>query len=119
MFVILDVFSGRPNPKWELPSQVRSEFLQKISELEPYEKVRQGDGLGYRGLIIIEKLSLGTKEIRYEVSNGTIQVIKDNKLSVTLHDQNYEIEKWLISIAPNSIDQNLLTTIKNKINSRI
>jgi hypothetical protein len=114
----MDIFSGRPNPKWELSPQQRSKFLEHISELNPYEKARHENGLGYRGLIIIDEPNDATKMRRYEVNNGAIQVIESNKLRYVLEDQNYEIEKWLINTAPTSFDQALLATAKNRISSR-
>ena len=118
MFVVLDVFSGTPNPNWELSPQLQSEFLRKISELGTIEKVQKhNNGLGYRGLIVQEKVNHGKKERRFEVNNGTIQVFENNESTHILNDQNREVEKWLITTAPNSVDQDLLSFVKNKINT--
>lgn len=50
--VELNVYSGRRNPKWELPPDKGSRLLTSISSL-PEEKADLSDpGLGYRGFIL-------------------------------------------------------------------
>jgi hypothetical protein len=117
MLVILDVFSGRPNPVWKLKQQQYSEFLKKISEKKISEKSNKIDGLGYRGLMVVEKVNEEI-ESRFEVNNGTITVF-ENKSKYELDDMNYEIEKWLLNTAPSSISINLLNSIQKEIDDRI
>ena len=117
MLVILDVFSGTPNPVWKLKQQQYSEFLKKISEKKISEKSNKIDGLGYRGLMVVEKVNEEI-ESRFEVNNGTITVF-ENKSKYELDDKNYEIEKWLLNTAPSSISINLLNSIKKEIDDRI
>jgi hypothetical protein len=50
----LDVFSGRPNPLWELNPSESGELLKQLSPLPEADKNKAEffDGLGYRGFII-------------------------------------------------------------------
>lgn len=52
--VVLDVFSGRPNPSWELDPSESGELLQQLSPLPETDKNKSvfNDGLGYRGFVI-------------------------------------------------------------------
>jgi hypothetical protein len=50
MLVELDIFSGRPNPRWELDEQTYKELLRLQSRLKPARQAApEPPGLGYRG----------------------------------------------------------------------
>ena len=50
MLVELDIFSGRPNPRWELDEQSRDELERLQAGLDPAnERPAEPPGLGYRG----------------------------------------------------------------------
>lgn len=53
MFEIeLDIFSGRPNPRWTLNAAEGREFLTRILDRTvPMAPIRSGGGLGYRGFL--------------------------------------------------------------------
>lgn len=111
MHVILDIFSGMPNPNWDLSQQQRDEFLKKISLLPTTEKFQNDNGLDYRGFIVEEKLK------RFEVKDGLVKVVQNNTVYM-LEDKEYNIELWLLDTAPNNIDQSLLKMVKEKIEER-
>jgi hypothetical protein len=68
MIVELDVYSGKPNPKWEIPPDRASNLLTSIGS-EPETKADWSvPGLGYRGFI----LHSGDRSIR--VYHGIIAV---------------------------------------------
>jgi hypothetical protein len=52
MQVEIDLFSGRPNPRWRLKNQESAEFLKLFRALPPTEMGTIQDNLGYRGLIV-------------------------------------------------------------------
>lgn len=52
MRVEIDVFSGRPNPTWELAPGPTAALLQKISVLSVAAKPVPPPGLGYRGFVL-------------------------------------------------------------------
>jgi hypothetical protein len=53
MFEIeLDIFSGRPNPRWTLDADEGEEFLTRLLDRTvPIAPLRSSEGLGYRGFI--------------------------------------------------------------------
>jgi hypothetical protein len=57
MHVILDIFSGRPNPSWQLSPEQESELCKIISQLKTKKRldgsnIESSLGLGYRGLTV-------------------------------------------------------------------
>lgn len=119
MHVTLDVFSGRPNPSWELSQEHRSEFLTKISNLKTKEHFQFDSSkyeLGYSG-IILEEADTTHKTKRFEIYNGIINVV-ENDSSYALEDTGYGIEKWVLQTAPDSIDE-LVKYIKQEIENRV
>ena len=54
MRVQLDMFSGRPNPEWELPAAVERELAQLERGLRPRQPAREPPPLGYRGFVYRE-----------------------------------------------------------------
>jgi len=50
--VTLDVFSGRPNPRWPLTAAQTAELAQRLAQLRqtPSGPLREPPDLGYRGL---------------------------------------------------------------------
>jgi hypothetical protein len=69
MHITLDIFSGRPNPRWELSQEQSSEFLKKISTLETKENFEADSGkygLGYRGFLVEEE-NVAQKSRKFEV----------------------------------------------------
>lgn len=52
MHVELDLFSGRPNPSWELTPTESASFLQQLRALPRTVAALPEKGLGYRGLIV-------------------------------------------------------------------
>jgi hypothetical protein len=113
MHVILDIFSGMPNPNWDLSQQQRDEFLKKINTLPTTtDKFQNDSGLGYRGFIVEEKLK------HFEVKDGLVKVVENNNIVHMLEDKEYNIEIWLLDTAPDNIDHSLLKMVKEQIEER-
>jgi hypothetical protein len=118
MHVTLEVFSGRPNPSWELSQEQISEFLKKTLKLKTKENFQFDSKyeLGYRGFIVEEK-NFAQKSRRFEVYNGVVNVVENNS-SYTLEDKEYSIERWLLQTAPNNLDD-LVKYVKQEIENKI
>lgn len=67
MTVEIDVFSGRPNPRWVLTEVQRLQVDEMLQDLPSDAKVST-PGLGFRGFLILD----GTKRIA--VNSGTISI---------------------------------------------
>jgi hypothetical protein len=76
--VELDVFSGRPNPSWELDPSESRELLKQLSPLPEADKNKAefNDGLGYRGFIItiVEADKTNSIPAIYRVYKGSVLV---------------------------------------------
>jgi hypothetical protein len=121
MHVVLDIFSGRPNPSWELSQEQSSEFLKKISKLKTKENFHADSSkyeLGYRGFIVEEEANFAQKSRRFEAYNGIINVVENNS-SYALEDKGYSVERWLLQTAHNNVDDNLLNYVKQEIENKI
>lgn len=97
--VELDVFSGRPNPSWELNASESGELLKQLSPLpeEDKNKAEFFDGLGYRGFVISvrDELKPSSQPVIYRVYKGFI-LANDKVFS----DKN-SVEKKLMEQARN------------------
>lgn len=111
MIVELDLFSGRPNPSWELrPDQVQ-ELLGFLSglPLKPGEPADHGL-LGYRGLILragqdFPRILVGCGEVVQEGRDG----------SLVYEDTGSKLEKWLLDQAEGQIEPGLLRSIREEL----
>lgn len=109
----LDVFSGKPNPTWELSQEQQTEFMIKISGLKHTEDIQKSSRLGYRGLIVEEKINPKVQRI-IELNDGIIRIFEGKLVSI-LKDKDSEIERWLLHTAPKTIDKDLLISIEEKL----
>jgi hypothetical protein len=103
--VELDVFSGRPNPKWTLEPRLEAELRDKLNSLpsDPRGHFPEPPGLGYRGFF----LKAGNESIR--VFGGAVKTGDEIK-----KDPARALEKWLMETAA-GIDRGLLDAIKSEL----
>lgn len=107
MQVEVDVYSGRPNPVWDLSTQQSEEFLNRVRALPKRESDGAlNDGLGYRGLKVTgsELSQEGYKEI--VISNRIVAVQDENK-SQQFTDENRALERWLLQTGKGKIEDEL------------
>jgi hypothetical protein len=119
MNVILDIFSGRPNPRWELSHEQTSQFLKKIMKLKNKENFHAESSkteLGYRGFIVEEE-NFAQKGRRFYVYNGIVNVSENNS-SYALDDKEYSIERWLLETSPNYLGE-IIEYVKQEIEKKI
>ncbi len=95
--VELDIFSGRPNPSWELSAEDVSELAGRITNLTPASRSSVMGGLGYRGFVISNPGKIEGLPIQIRVYNGTI-TITENELTSYYEDMN-NIESWFLEQA--------------------
>lgn len=105
MIVELDIFSGRPNPKWELTPDQNEELERRVAAAKRSPARACGfDGLGYRGLIVRD---LAHPEHFIKIGFG--QIIQAQRTSETLYtDDMRSLEHWLIATGSGKIDDVLL-----------
>jgi hypothetical protein len=110
--IVLDVFSGRPNPSWELSTSESGELLKQLSSLPEADKNKSDffDGLGYRGLIIsvYDELNPSSPPVIYRIYKGF--VLMNDKV---FPDLNF-VENKLLTQARNKGFSGLIDRIENE-----
>jgi hypothetical protein len=106
----LDVFSGRPNPSWELNHSESGELLKELSLLPEVDKNKAEffDGLGYRGFIIsvLDELKPTSQPVTYRVYK--VFILSNDKV---FSDKN-SIENKLIEQGRNKGFADLIDSIQ-------
>ena len=89
--VVLDIFSGRPNPKWTLSIEQVEELKTKLGKF-PTAQPKMPPGLGYRGITITNLSKAPSIPERIIAYNGVLS-ITDKGVTTYREDVN-NIEKW-------------------------
>jgi hypothetical protein len=90
VLVELDVFSGRPNPRWELDEPSSQQLIQMQRSLTPTRQAPvEPPGLGYRGFV-------------YSDAGGQVRAYRGYVRTPrgVLADQSFSIEKYLLDHLP-------------------
>lgn len=118
MHVELDVFSGRPNPQWELTPQEAVEFLNLFRALLEHKvEGRIREGLGYRGFIVVEKEKSieGYDEI---LICNELAVARRGRESRQFADKDRKLEQWLLQTGKGRLDSSLFQQILSEIEGK-
>jgi len=96
MLVELDLFSGRPNPSWQLTPAQGDEMRAFVRSL-PYARGRSATapGLGYRGLKVHDR---GEPLWSLYVFDGIVEVRGSGRTEIR-RDDGRRFERWLIGTA--------------------
>lgn len=94
--VVLDIFSGRPNPKWTLSEKQINELREKLVNLPPSQPVIPV-GLGYRGVVVTNLPKNREIPNQIRVYNSILAVIEMGK--TTYYKDVNNIEEWLLNQA--------------------
>ena len=118
MLVVLDIFSGRPNPRWELRSDEESHLHDLLSNLRPRpETDALPQRLGYRGFILSSDKCerAGEKPVHLVVFHDAVVGTECNR-QVCLEDPDRTLEHWLLeSVSPKHLNSQLYSALKLKI----
>lgn len=94
--VMLDIFSGRPNPRWELSEEQIEELKMKLDAL-PAGTKKKPPVLGYRGIRVLNVSRIEGLPERIKAYNGVL-AINERKETDYYEDVN-NIEDWLLNQA--------------------
>ena len=90
MLVELDVFSGRPNPRWELDEQSSQQLRQVEARLTSTRQAPvEPPGLGYRGFLYSDEGS------QLRAYRGYLRTSRE-----VLADPTFSVEKFLLDRLP-------------------
>ncbi|KRA64709.1 hypothetical protein ASD79_19895 [Caulobacter sp. Root655] len=92
MLVELDVFSGRPNPRWRLDERNHREFLKLQGRLSPASAASAAPdppALGYRGFVCADR-------------SGTRRIYKGHVRAphAVFDDPSFSLERFLLDRLP-------------------
>lgn len=94
MRVVVDVFSGRPNPTWSLDPAQREELLGRLAALaEGAPPAADAPGLGYRGVEVGAAPCEASPFDTVRAAGGAIEVQPGSRRLV---DPGRALERWLI-----------------------
>jgi hypothetical protein len=111
--VVLDVFSGRPNPTWRLSDQQETEFARRVASAPPATASSgvPGEPLGYHGFRV--RVDGPAKQsLEFRIFRGWILDAQ------TRADPGRALERWLLTTAQGSIPADLAAYIGGEINTR-
>jgi hypothetical protein len=97
MRVELNIFSGRPNPSWELSPQDASALEERLTGLTFTSQSPSGGGLGYRGFILSYPTPVAGLSTQINIFNGVIKISEGGH--TTHYYDTKGAEGWLIEQA--------------------
>jgi hypothetical protein len=113
--VNIDLYSGRPNPSWDLSSDETIRLLSLVEALTPTGTAPPSDGLGYRGVTVTVQT---TPVQTFAVANGFVQVKEEGKALRFLHDPQRSVERWLLETGRGRLEADLLDSLLGQLSSK-
>ncbi|MBO1417946.1 hypothetical protein [Streptomyces sp. FH025] len=114
MVVEVDLYSGRPNPRFPLEPAGIEELTRRIEALAPATDAgRPFDGLGYRGLRVLAGSDDTVAEIL--VSGGLVTVRAPDGPPRQLRDPGRALERWLLDQGTRSLDPEVVATVRREL----
>lgn len=109
--LIVDVFSGLPNPQWMISGDVLVQLQHLLAQLPqlPAGLPAEPPGLGYRGLILQMSPTADPAE-GIRIWGGYVQ---DG--AKTLLDPNRSLERWLLETGMRSAHASIVSEILKEI----
>lgn len=119
MHIELDIFSGRPNPSWELTPAESASFLQQLRALPRAGAGQPEEGLGYRGLIVTGTAgALIDSFTTVVVSGGLVVGQHPQGGTQTWLDTGRSLERWLARTGKPHLDPDIYTQVTQALQRR-
>ncbi|HXQ68328.1 MAG TPA: hypothetical protein VN980_17295 [Alphaproteobacteria bacterium] len=113
IFVTLDIFSGRPNPRWTLDSAAASSLFKRLAALVTESGSRlEPPGLGYRGLLV-ESEDGPRIETPIRIYRGTVY-----RGIARLADPGRALERWLLATGKDAVPSELRDALRAEFDAR-
>ncbi|MFD4657746.1 hypothetical protein ACFWP2_19195 [Kitasatospora sp. NPDC058444] len=114
MVVEVDLYSGRPNPRFPLRPATADELTHRIAALAPAAgDAKPYDGLGYRGLRVLPGPHDTSPAIT--VSAGLVTLHAPDGSPRRLHDPGRALERWLLAQGTGALDPDVLATLRQEL----
>lgn len=112
--VVLDIFSGRPSPSWNLTAAQAEELVRLLESLQADESksgADQAPGLGYRGFTI------QGRHAWIAAFRGRVSVHSDGA-ERRLSDPERSVERWLLGTGTSSLEPDVRDLVAQQIDQR-
>jgi hypothetical protein len=106
----VDLYSGRPNPRFPLGPTAGSELIRRIEALPRAHGGQPRDGLGYRGLRI--QTEAGAEIV---VSGGVVMVRDPDRSPRWLRDPDRALERWLVDQGEAGLDPAVMSALSQDL----
>lgn len=101
MRVEVDLYSGRPNPSFELGVEQGEELRRRLRRLPRHpDPPLLPTALGYRGLLVDDASRMG----RITLCRGAVLVEEPGGGRRWLHDPGGDVERWLVAAGAPALD---------------
>jgi hypothetical protein len=109
-----DIFSGRPNPSWELSDTLIEALLKTVKQLPETEAQSMFDGLGYRGFRVSFSNEDTQQMMTWSVQGDVVLIDLGGKVTYR-QDVEQLIEKGLLDSGKPFLDEALFQKLENLI----
>ncbi|MFX1510619.1 MAG: hypothetical protein ACFFBR_09965 [Promethearchaeota archaeon] len=92
--IVVDVYSGRPNPVLNCSESDMEEIRERLKDLKP-AKPNEPVRLGYRGFLILNTGQIKGIPAQMRVYDGVLAILTE-KGKFQHHADTNQLEKWLI-----------------------
>lgn len=114
--VTLDVYSGKPNPSWQLSATHTAELELRLRALQPTtQEVKEFDGLGYRAVSVVIVRSEAAR-VEVTASRGMV-TIRESGQTRRYTDTGSGLEAWLANTGADTVSPELLKQVNASIKS--
>ena len=113
--VTMHVYSGRPDPTWQLTSQEEEQLSERIRGLTNYTDRKPSGvmgGLGYRGFSLRRAVETPAGPLNLFVHEGII----DQGAGLPSITDQAEIDRWLLATAGGSVDDDVVDMFRQRLN---
>jgi hypothetical protein len=108
--VVINIFSGRPNPRWKLTVEESEKLLEELESLQAMKEYPQTpEGLGYQGITVRNKESAMTYDEITAVSG--VVIAQEGITSRYFSDRDQKLELWLLETGKDKLETTLYHTI--------
>jgi hypothetical protein len=115
--VTLDIFSGRPNPTWQLTAQQEDELAERLNSAKTLTAQRPSGvfgGLGYRGFIVTRSADDHRGPLRITAHEG----ILDHGSAGPNLVEDTGLESWLASIGTAQLPEVVSSHLSSQLAAR-
>ena len=114
--VVLNIYSGRPNPQWTLTDAQESLFLAQLDQINK-TTLQKPSGvlprLGYRGFLVRRSPTSPKGSLSVWVQD---QIVDYGQSDPNRIADNRDLEAWLLGTAPKDLSPRVITAVTNELN---